>query len=177
MSHKKPDQPPSASPDEKRICLGKITSPHGIKGLVKVLPYGEDPSLLNGTLYSAETGPDMLNITLKNSTGKYMLAEIENCTTREQAEAIAGTELYVARSALPEIKDEDSFYFEDLISLQCIDTKNNPIGTVLAVHNYGAGDLLEIAPSDGSNTQLILFNKENIGEVNLPKKTIEILKN
>lgn len=142
---------------QKRICIGKITGPHGVKGLVKILPYCEDITLLEQV--------EELKITLKNPSGKYMLAEIEGVGTREQAEDIAGTELWIARDKLPELPDNEEFYIEDLIGLKAVDTDGNDAGTVIAVHNFGAGDLLEIKPPTGE-TYLLPFTKENVPEIN-----------
>ncbi|MCB1651730.1 MAG: 16S rRNA processing protein RimM [Alphaproteobacteria bacterium] len=144
------DQPP------KRICIGKITAPHGVKGLVKILPFCEDASLLE---HASEH-----EITLKNSSGKYILAEVKGCNSREEAEKLAGCELTVTRSALPAIEEDGEYYIEDLIGLTCVDTDGTKIGAVKAVHNFGAGDLLEIQPLSGK-TFLLPFTDEYAPEI------------
>lgn len=148
---------------QKRICIGKITGPHGVKGLVKILPYCEDITLLEQV--------EDFKITLKNPSGKYMLAEIEGINTREAAEDIAGTELWISRDKLPDISDEDAFYIEDLVGLKAVDTDGKDAGTVIAVHNFGAGDLLEIKPPAGE-AYLLPFTKENVPEITEEKLTI-----
>lgn len=159
-------QPPSPKPSpqgEGLICLGKIAAPHGVKGLVKILAYGEDPALIKNVREHT--------ITLKNRMGKYILAEIEGCDSREAAEALKGTELCINKSDLPDIDEEDTYYYADLIGMACADESGEETGIVKAVHNFGAGDMLEIQPSTGGHTFLLPFTNETILEV---KSTITL---
>ena len=141
---------------DKRICIGRIAAPHGVKGLVKILPYGEDINLIEQV--------EDYKITLKNPMGKYVLAEIKGVSSREDAESIQGTELFISRDKLPEIEEDDTYYIEDLIGLKTIDENGAEIGSVIAVHNFGAGDLLEIQPISGQ-AFLLPFNEETIVSV------------
>ncbi len=153
----------------KRVCLGRIAAPHGVKGLVKILPYGEDPYLLEdlSPIYTDKSKDDTVRaIKLKNQMGKYILAEIEGCNTREQSDALKGIELWVDRDALPEIEDEGEFYIEDLIGLTANNENGDTIGNICAVQNFGAGDLLEIKPKSGS-TFFVPFKDDFIVDINL----------
>lgn len=160
---------PPAGPQTRRVCLGRIASAHGVKGLVKLLPYGEDATLLEtlGPLYTAETGPDTLKIKIMNGAGKHLLAAIEGCADRDQAEKLRGTELWIDRGALPEIEDEDEFYIEDLIGLEVRDHQDARIGKIKSVGNFGGGDLLEILPDRNPETAYVPFRNEYVGEVKL----------
>lgn len=135
------------------LCIGKIAAPHGVKGLVKILPYGDDVSLL--------VQVESHKITLKNPMGKYILAQIEGVDSREDAERVSGTELFISRDKLPEIEDDDTYYIEDLIGLKAVDESGEEIGKVIAVHNFGAGDLLEIKPLSGA-AFLMPFSNETV---------------
>lgn len=104
-------------------------------------------------------------------SGKSLLAEIEGIQDRNAAEALRGTELYTTRDKLPVIEDDDLFYYEDLIGMTVIDSDGVHIGSVLAVQNYGAGDLLEIAPIKG-NTFLLPFTKENVPDISEESITV-----
>ena len=157
---------------EKRICIGKISSSHGVKGLVKIIPYCEDTSLLNGILYTDKMGNDTLNITLKNSMGKSVLAQIDGVTTPEQAKLLKHS-LYISRETLPEIKSSDEFYIEDLANLDVQDSKGEKIGTVITVQNYGAGDLLEIKPKSGTSF-FVPFQDEYVRNINLDEKYVTV---
>ncbi len=147
----------------KRVCLGKIAQAHGIKGLVKLFPYGQDPALLEGELFTGEDSEETLTITLKNPLGKFILAEIEGCNDRNKAEALKGTEIWVSRETLPE-PEEGEFYIEDLIGLMAIDENGTAIGTITAVENYGAGDLLEIKPLS-SQSFLLPLTDDTVTEI------------
>lgn len=159
MPFQNQDQP------EKRIVLGKIHAPHGVKGLVKILPFGDDPALLEHV--------ENFKVTLKNPQGKYYLAQIEGVNDRDAAEALKGTELFISRDKLPEIEDENTFYFEDLVGLTTVDENGKETGKVIAVHNFGAGDLLEIQPLSGES-YMLPFTDENVGDVDLPGKRVFI---
>lgn len=162
----------SSTQNSKRICIGKITSTHGVKGLVKILPYCEDINLLNGTLFTDETGNKTLNITLKNPSGKYILASIDGVTNKEDAQEIKAS-LYIARNTLPEIDNDDEYYIEDLKGLTTLNANDEETGKVIALQNFGAGDLLEIKPKSGPS-YFIPFQDEYVIEVNLENKTITL---
>ena len=140
----------------KAICVGKIASPHGVRGLVKISPYCEDTSLIEQV--------QSHKIKIKSRSGKHLLAEIEGINSREEVQAIQGTELFISRDKLPEIEDDDTFYFEDLIGLKTIDEDGNETGKVIAVHNFGAGELLEIRLKAGQDI-LVPFADEYIPDV------------
>lgn len=146
----------------KRVCLGVIASAHGVKGLVKILPYGEDPYLI-------ELVEDF-DITLKNPHGKYFLAEIEGVNSREAVDAIKGTELFIDRDQLPEI-NEGEYYIEDLVGMKAINQAGKDAGQIIAVHNFGAGDLLEIKPPSG-DAYLVPFTDEHVPEVGADSVTV-----
>jgi 16S rRNA processing protein RimM len=159
----------------KRVCLGKIVAAHGVKGLVKILPFGGDPSLI-GSLkpaYTSETGAEEISITLKNKVGKYILAEIGGTTERNGAEALRGTELYFERGALPEIEEEGVFYYDQLIGLEVVDESGGMVGKVIAVENFGAGDLIEIRPVLGK-AFYVPFHDNFVIKTNINAKRITV---
>lgn len=158
----------------ERIVLAKIADVHGIKGLVKIFPYGEDISLLESIepLYAENKA---VKITLKNALGKFILAEIEGVSTREDAEKLKGHELSVDKDALPELDhEEDGYYHHDLIGLKALNEAGEEIGTVIAVDNYGAGDLLEIRKSTGEKF-LLPFTDEYVPVVDLENGHVTII--
>lgn len=151
-----------------RICIAKIATAHGIKGLVKLHVFVENPQLVNGKLFTGETGDNTLAIKLKNHAAKHWLAEVDGITDRTEAEKLRGTNLYIDKSTLP-APAEDEFYFSDLIGLPCVDENGTEIGKVIATDNFGAGDLLEIQPSGGESFYLPMTD-ENV--LNIQKNKI-----
>ena len=159
----------------KRVCLGKITSAHGVKGLVKILPFGEDPLLIEelSPVYTGESSSDQLSIQMKNSAGnKYWLASVEGVVERDGAEALRGTEIWVNRDDLPKIENKNTYYHADLIGLSAQED-GKEIGKIVNVQNYGAGDLLEIKPAAGA-TFLMPFTNDTCPEVNIAEKFIRV---
>lgn len=169
-----PKSPPSGQ-QAKRVCLGRIASAHGVKGLVKILPYGEDVSLLEtlGPLYTDATGTLTIEVKIQNTAGKLLLAAIKGCTDRNHAEKLRGTELWTNRDSLPEIEEEDEYYVEDLVGIEVRDAQGNRIGKILNVENFGSDDLLDVKPDTGQNAY-IPFRSEYVGDVN-PKEGYLVL--
>lgn len=158
---------PRATEQPKRVCLGKIVSAHGVRGLVKILPFGEDVTLLQ-TLSPLYTGPDTtekLSVKIHNHSGKTLTAAISGCKDRDQAQSLRGTELWTDRESLPELKDETEFYIDDLVGLEARNSSNIRIGRVTAVDNFGAGDLLDIQTDQGKSGY-VPFRSAFVGDVN-----------
>lgn len=162
MSDQDQDQPLS-----ERLCVGKIATAHGVKGLVKILVYADDPQLLNGKILTSEKTDSSLTILMKNSMGKYWLAAVDGISDRNEAESLRGTKLWIERCALPVIDiDEEEFYVNDLVGLEAYNSSQKKIATITAVDNYGAGDLLELTLADGSSF-LLPFTKNNVPKIDL----------
>ncbi len=131
--------------DTKLICIGQCAGAFGVKGEVKIKSFTETPEDIFG--YGAlldENGITVFSPFSHRTVKNAFAVKCEDVETREQAQALAGQKLYVHRADMPE-PDEDEFYFEDLIGLEVKTTDGRRMGKVLAVHNYGAGDLLEIS--------------------------------
>ena len=93
------------------------------------------------------------------------MATLLGVATREEAERLNGLELYIAREKLP-ATDEDEYYHADLIGLAAVTPANEPLGRVIAIHNFGAGDIIEIAPAQGA-TMLLPFTNTVVPSVDL----------
>ncbi len=156
----------------KRILLGKITTAHGIKGFVKVQVYAEDPALLNGTLYTTEDGPATLTLTMKNSMGKVWLAAVDGITDRTEAEKLRHTELWIGREALPEPED-GAIYYEDMIGLSVVENRKT-IGEIAGIDDFGAGPLLDIKPTDGSDNFYLPFADQYVLETDMDAGLITV---
>ncbi len=116
---------------------------------------------------------DRLSVIAIKPAGDSAIVKFVEITDRSKAEALAGSELYVARSALPEPQDEDEFYHHDLIGLTANRMTGETIGTVIAVHNFGAGDILEIDGAKGP--VMVIFEIRNVPKVDLKTGTITVV--
>jgi len=129
---------------DRKICVGMIAGAHGVRGLVRLRSFTEDPgSIINYGTLTDESGKQKFDFALKSSLNDHFIAAIEGVTDREAAEELRGTKLFVARSRLPKIR-KGEYYEADLVGLKAQNKKGKAFGTVLAVHNYGAGPFLEI---------------------------------
>lgn len=161
---------PMGEATKNRIQIGTITTAHGIKGFVKIKPMVDDHTLLNGELFTSEHDDQTLTLTLKNQMKNFWLAEVDDISDRNEAEALRATPLFINEGALPEA-DEDEFYYSNLIGLSAIDENGAEIGKVIAVENFGASDLLDIKPS-GKPSFYLPFTDETVLEI---KKDIIIV--
>ena len=144
---------PVSATSDKLLLMGAILGAHGIKGEVKVKSFAAQPSDIAayGALSDAKEKRrfELSIVGTADATRGILIARIAGVGDRNAAEALKGTELYVARDKLPHLTDTDEFYFADLIGLLAVDAGGKPYGRVVSVDNYGAGDLLLVAPDDG----------------------------
>lgn len=149
------------------ILLAVIAQAHGIRGDVKVKTFTQDPAniVAYGPLHD-EQGREYSLKLIRVSSGDSLIASIKGVSDRNQAEALRGTKLYIERSQLPDLIEEE-FYHSDLIGLEVQDLEGQDIGRVSAVSNYGAGDFLEIIDSN-YHLYTISFTRQAVPIVQLP---------
>ena len=135
---------------ERRIALAAIAGAHGVRGEVrlKLFSDGVDSLAAHQTLYVGGASRRLLAV---RASGKTAVARFEGVDDRSAAEALRGSLVEVDRSALPPL-EEGEYYHADLIGLPCVDGEGRDRGRVVAVENYGAGDLLEIELGDGKRS-------------------------
>jgi 16S rRNA processing protein RimM len=148
------------------VLLGEIGAAQGLKGEVRVRSYTEEPGGITayGPLQD-ETGRK-IEIESLRATPKALIARIKGVTTREAAEALAHTKLYVPRAMLPE-RGEEEWYHADLVGLAAVGRDGAPLGKVVAIQNFGAGDLLEVKPIGGGATVLVPFTRDTVPEIDV----------
>lgn len=154
--------------------MAEIVGVHGIQGWVKLKIFSDTPeSLLDyASLHDPDKNRD-LRIQEITQHGNIWLAKIEGIADRTTAEKMRGTKLFLPRVALPEIKQDNTYYHADLIGLTAQYPDGKVMGKVIAVTNFGAGDLLDIKPPKG-NSFYVPFRNEIVPEVNLTEKTVTI---
>ena len=148
------------------ICVARIGAAHGVRGAVKLWTVTEDPLAVQryGPL-STKDGARQFEVTHAREAKDHLVATLKGIATREDAERLNGLELYVAREKLP-ATDDDEYYHADLIGLAAVTTADQPLGRVTAIHNFGAGNIIEIAPLQGS-TLLLPFTNAVVPSVDL----------
>ena len=158
-----------------RICVAKVGAAHGVRGEVRLWPFTEDPmSVIDYGPLSTKDGARQFEVVRARIAKDHLVAVIKGIATREDAARINGLELYIDRDKLPET-DEGEYYHADLIGLRALDPAGAEIGKVLAIHNFGAGDIIEIAPSQGT-TWLLPFSNEVVPTVDLASGHVVIVK-
>jgi 16S rRNA processing protein RimM len=153
-----------------RVLLGEIGAAQGLKGEVRLRSYTQVPADIAayGPLQD-ETGAREIEIERVRVTPKALIARIKGVTTREGAEALTRTKLYLPRDRMTARPPEEhgEWYVTDLVGLDAVDAQGAPFGTVVAVHNFGAGDIIEVAPSDGGESLLVAFTETAVPEVDI----------
>ncbi|HEV3184178.1 MAG TPA: ribosome maturation factor RimM [Xanthobacteraceae bacterium] len=148
------------------ICVARIGAAHGVRGAVKLWTFTEDPLAVKayGPLRTKD-GARQFEVTHARQAKDHLVATLKGVTTRDEAERLNGLELYVAREKLPTTGD-DEYYHADLIGLTAVTTTDAALGRVVAIHNFGAGDIIEIAPPHGA-TMLLPFTNAVVPTVDL----------
>src|SRR3981189_2147352 len=148
------------------ICIARIGAAHGVRGAVELWTFTEDPLAVKayGPLLTKDGARWFEGATAREAKG-HLVATLKGIATREEAERLNGLELYVAREKLP-ATDEDEYYHADLMGPAAVTPPDQPLGRVIAIHNFGAGDIIEIAPPQGS-TMLLPFTNAVVPTIDL----------
>lgn len=170
-------------PEKNPVLVGVIGGPHGVRGELRVKSHTGDPLALAdyGTLHDANGRP--FDIAELRPSKNVLVVRFEQVRDRSAAEALNGVELFVDRSQLPDGElEEDEFFVADLVGLAANGPDGETIGQVIAVHNFGAGDILEIAPPDPrggfSRKQafLIEFSRQTVPDIDFGARRLTLLR-
>ena len=147
------------------VCLGAVTGAYGVRGEVRVKSFCAEPSAIGD--YGPLTGDDgrTYHVTVTRPVKGGYAARLSGVPGKDAADALRGTRLWAPRAALPQLPD-DEFYHSDLIGLSAVDTGGAELGRVHAVHDHGAGDLLELRPK-GAAPVLVPFTRAVVPTVDL----------
>ena len=155
------------------VVMAQIGRAHGLKGEVHAQSFTADPLALTDYGDLADNKGRVFKIAAMRPQGSGLVLRLAGVTTREAAEALNGVELLLPRDALPETGDEDDFYYADLIGLDAVATSGETLGKVLAVHNFGAGDMLEMRVTSGKSV-FVPFTKAAVPTVSVTSGTVTI---
>jgi len=158
------------------ICVAEITGAHGIQGMLKLKIFSESPENLADymPLYDSKA-EKKFEFSYIAEHKSFYLANMEGIDDRNKAEALRGTRLYIHKKELPEIDEEDTYYYKDLIGLTIKNTEDKIIGKVLNVVDFGAGELLEIHQLADGKTLFLPFTNACVPTVNIEKQEITVI--
>ncbi len=159
---------------EQRVCVAQIGAAHGLKGEVRLWSFTQEPEAIAryGALESKD-GTRRFTIEALRPAKDHFIATLDGIKDRDAAEALRNVELYVARGRLP-ATGHDEFYHADLIGLAAVSARGEPLGNIVAVHNFGAGDILEIRPTGRAATAMLPFNDAMVPKVDMAANRIVI---
>jgi len=150
-----------------RVCLGQFGAAHGVRGEIRLHSFTADPEAIAsyGPLES-EDGR-VFEIEAMRPAKDHFVARISGIADRNAAERLKNVKLYVPRERLPEPEEPDEFYYVDLVGLVVVGRDGQKLGTIVAIHNFGAGDLIEMNPEGGGKTELLPFDEHHVPVVDV----------
>jgi len=165
---------PKPNPD-RLVLVGRVSGAFGVKGEVRIRAYTAEPlALLDYRDLRRASGEPGLTLLSGRVVKDGVIARAAEIGVKEEADALRGLDLYAPRSALPPA-GEDEFYLTDLIGLEARSPSGARLGRIAAVHDFGAGDVLEIAPEAGGPTWLVAFTDANAPEVHVDQGWIALV--
>jgi 16S rRNA processing protein RimM len=152
---------------EQRICVARLGAAHGVRGEVKLWSFTADPGAV------ADYGPfetadgRVVEIEALRPAKEFFVARLKGVADRTAAEQLRNAELFVPRERLPAPADSDEFYHADLIGLAVVDAGGAALGSVVALHNFGAGDIIEVRRAEGRDTVMLPFTQAAVPEIDV----------
>ena len=151
----------------QRICVARLGAAHGVRGEVKLWSFTADPAAV-ATYGPFETADGrVVEIEALRPAREFFVARLKGVADRTAAEQLRNAELFVPRERLPAPQDTDEFYHADLIGLAVVDASGTNLGSVVALHNFGAGDILEVRRVDGGDTAMLPFTQAAVPEIDV----------
>lgn len=160
----------------ERIRVARIGAAHGVRGEVKLWPFTQDPMAVAdyGPL-ETEDGARRFEIETLRAAKDHLVARLKGVGDRDAASSLRNTDLFVTRDKLPPIDEEYTYYHADLVGMSAVTPEGVPLGNVTAIHNFGAGDLIEIATTAGGEPLLLPFTETVVPEIDTAVRRITIV--
>ncbi|MBI4367496.1 MAG: 16S rRNA processing protein RimM [Deltaproteobacteria bacterium] len=159
-----------------KIRVARIGAAHGVRGEVKLWPFTQEPMAAAdyGPL-ETEDGAQRFEIEALRPAKDHLVARLKGIGSREAAAKLCNLDLFVPRERLPPIAEADTFYHADLIGMAAVTPEGAPLGNVIALHNFGAGDLIEIATTGGGEPLLLPFTETVVPKIDMALRQIVIV--
>lgn len=155
--------------NESLIYIAKITKPHGVRGQAKLISYADVPENIFTYPCLYDEKLNEYKIKSYSQNGNMFIISFNNNSSRNVVEEIAGLKLYITRDMMPKLLEED-VYYADLEGLDIFDNSLINRGYIVQIHNFGAGDLIEMKYLDKNDTVFLPFEAEFIIEINIKKR-------
>ena len=158
---------------KNKVAIGEVVSPSGFKGQFKIKSFTEikDNIFKYGPLTISDKFTD-IKLVKVNSSKDMFVVSYEKITSKEEVEKIRGSEILIDRENLPATDNQETFYHHDLIGMPVYDEKNNYLGKVITVDNFGSDDVAEIKSDVSDDTTLISLNKKFLNKIDLIENKI-----
>jgi 16S rRNA processing protein RimM len=159
---------PDTPSRSKRVHVARIGAPHGVRGEVKLWSFTEDPAaVVDYAPFETQDGKRHFEIEAMRPAKDFFVVRFKGIADRDAAARLTNLDLYVPRERLPEPEDDGEFYISDLIGLAAVDTAGAPLGRIIAVYNFGAGDIIELQREGQSKTDMVPFSDAVVPEIDL----------
>lgn len=157
-----------------RICVGQFAGAHGVRGLVRLRSFTEQPDAIAkyGPLQD-QAGRRNFAFRIVGRSSDTLTVSVDGVVDRDQAQELAGVKLFVLRDRLPDPEDEDEFYHADLMGCLAVTTDGSALGRVLAIHDFGAGEMLEIGGA-GHASMMVPFTRSSVPEISIAARLVVI---
>ncbi|MDI3469677.1 MAG: 16S rRNA processing protein RimM [Pseudolabrys sp.] len=160
---------------KKKVIVARIGAAHGVRGEVRLWPFTQEPLAVAGYgALESEDGKRTFEIESVRLGSDHLIARFKGVNDRTAAETLRNIDLYIPRDRLPEIDEDDTYYHSDLVGLDALREDGTPIGAVHAIHNFGAGDVIEIM-LPGGNTLMLPFTETTVPKVDLEARRIVVV--
>jgi 16S rRNA processing protein RimM len=159
-----------------RIRVARIGAAHGVRGEVKLWSFTQDPlAVANYGPLETEDGKQRFEIEALRLAKEFLVARIAGIDDRDAAEKLCNLNLFVRRERLPAIDEADTYYHADLVGMAAVTPEGVPLGAVTAIHNFGAGDLIEIASIAGGEPVLLPFTEATVPKIDIALRQITVV--
>jgi len=160
----------------ERIRVARIGAAHGVRGEVKLWSFTQDPMAIAdyGPL-ETEDGKQRFEIEALRPAKEFLVARIAGVADRDGAAKLCNLDLFVPRDRLPALDEADTYYHTDLVGMVAVTPEGVPLGAVTAVHNFGAGDLIEIASTGGGEPLLLPFTEIVVPKIDTALRQIIVV--
>ncbi len=159
-----------------RIRVARIGAAHGVRGEVKLWPFTQDAMAVAdyGPL-ETEDGARRFEIETLRAAKDHLVVRLKGIGDRDAASSLRNIDLFISRDKLPTIDEEDTYYHADLVGMAAVTPEGVPLGNVTAIHNFGAGDLIEIATTAGGEPLLLPFSETVVPNIDMALRQVTIV--